>query len=126
MSYVTDGALPPGTKRFWGNGDGRFLYPPLSCQTPSSEPNFDDPVASIRFESLREGIEDFEMLQILKSKLAEAKDLTPQQRQKYESLLTVPEEITSNWTTFNYSPDAIYQRRAAVAEAIEELSKISN
>ena len=63
------------------------------------------------------------MLQILKSKLAEAKNLTPQQRQKYESLLTVPEEITSNWTTFNFSPDAIYQRRAAVAEAIEELSR---
>ncbi|MBR5709532.1 MAG: DUF4091 domain-containing protein [Thermoguttaceae bacterium] len=122
MSYVTDGALPPGTKRFWGNGDGRFFYPPLSCQTPSSEPNFDDPVPSIRFESLREGIEDFEMLQILKSKLAEAKNLAPEQRQKYESLLEVPEEITSNWTTFNFSPDAIYQRRAAVAEAIEELS----
>ena len=123
MSYVTDGALPPGTKRFWGNGDGRFLYPPLSCQTPSSEPNLDDPVASIRFESLREGIEDFEMLQILKSKLVEAKNLSPQQRQKYESLLEVPAEITTNWTTFNYSPDAIYQRRAAVAEAIEELSR---
>ena len=122
MCYVNDSGLPPGTKRFWGNGDGRFLYPPLSCQTPSSEPNFDDPVPSIRIEALREGIEDFEMLQILKSKLAEAKNLTPQQRQKYESLLEVPEEITSNWTTFNYSPDAIYQRRAAVAEAIEELT----
>lgn len=123
MSYVHDGALAPGTKRFWGNGDGRFLYPPLSCQTPSPEPNLDDPVPSIRFEMLREGIEDFEMLRILKSKLAEAKDLTPQQRQKYEELLVVPEEITSDWTTFNFSPDAIYQRRAAVAKAIEELSR---
>ena len=122
MCYVHDGALPPGAKRFWGNGDGRFLYPPLSCQSPSSEPNLDDPVPSIRLEMLREGIEDFEMLQILKSKLAEAKDLTPQQRQKYEELLVVPEEITSDWTTFNFSPDAIYQRRAAVAKAIEELS----
>ena len=122
MCYVHDGALPPGAKRFWGNGDGRFLYPPLSCQSPSSEPNLDDPVPSIRLEMLREGIEDFEMLQILKSKLAEAKDLTPQQRQKYGELLVVPEEITSDWTTFNFSPDAIYQRRAAVAKAIEELS----
>lgn len=121
MCYVAGGE--PGTKRFWGNGDGRFVYPPLSCQTPSEEPNLDDPVGSMRFEFLREGIEDFEMLQILKTKLAEAKDLTPEQRTKYEALLTVPEDITSNWTTFNFSPRAIYRHRMVIARAIEELSK---
>ncbi|MBQ9455936.1 MAG: hypothetical protein IJU53_09745, partial [Thermoguttaceae bacterium] len=66
---------------------------------------------------------DFEMLQILKTKLAEAKDLTPEQRAKYEALLTVPEDITSNWTTFNFSPRAIYRHRMVIARAIEELSK---
>lgn len=123
MCYVSGYSTPAGTKRFWGNGDGRLYYPPLTCAQPSSEPNFEQPVPSIRLAMLREGIEDFETLQVLKSKIQSAKNLTVEQRAKYEALLAVPSEITEDLTTFNFSPQPIYQRRAKIAAALEEISK---
>ena len=125
MSYVSNHALPAGTKRFWGNGDGRFLYPPLSCAVPNKNtdaPNFEEPVASIRIEMLREGLEDYEMLYLLREKLAAAKDLPAEKRAEYEALLTVPPEITSSMTEFSKDPAPIYARRKQIAEAIEMLS----
>ncbi|MBQ9455872.1 MAG: DUF4091 domain-containing protein [Thermoguttaceae bacterium] len=120
MSYVSGYDTPPGTKRFWGNGDGRLFYPPLSCATPNTgeTPNFDEPVASMRLEMLREGCEDFEFLWLLREKL---KTATPEQRAKYEKLLTVPEEITASMTEFSKDPAPIYRHRKAVAEAIEAM-----
>ncbi len=121
MSYVSDGALPPGTRNFWGNGDGRFIYPPLSCQTPSAEPNFDVPVASIRLEMLREGVEDYEMLYLLRELLAENTTLPAEKRAAYEKLLEVPKEITVSVTRFSLNPRNIYHQREKVAAAIMEL-----
>ena len=49
------------------------------------------------------------------------KDETPEQRAKYEPLLTVPAEITTSMTEFSKDPAPIYRHRKAVAEAIEAL-----
>lgn len=121
MCYVSDSSLAPGTKNFWGNGDGRFYYPPLSCAQPSKTPCFEEPVPSIRLEMIREGIEDFEMLYLLKEKLAENKTISAEQRTEFEKLLVVPSEITVNMTEFSTSPLPIYRHRAKVAQAIETL-----
>lgn len=48
-----------------GNGDGSLLY-------PGSEVGYDGPVASIRVKMIREGMEDYEVLHVLKEKLTEA------------------------------------------------------
>lgn len=119
MSYVSDGALPAGTRNFWGNGDGRFIYPPLSCQTPASEPNFDAPVSSIRLEMLREGVEDYEMLVLLRELVTA---LPEEKRADYEALLTVPDVISQSMTKFSTDPKDIYHQREKIAAAIEELT----
>ena len=121
MCYVSSSTLAPGTKHFWGNGDGRFYYPPLACAQPSEKPNFEAPVPSIRLEMLREGLEDYEMLYLLREKLAANKTLDPAKKAEFEKLLIVPEEITSSMTNFSTSPQPIYQHRAKVAQAIEAL-----
>lgn len=123
MCYVSSSTLAPGTKHFWGNGDGRFYYPPLACAQPSEKPNFEAPVPSIRLEMLREGLEDYEMLYLLREKLTANKTLDPAKRAEFEKLLIVPEEITSSMTVFSTSPQPIYQHRAKVAQAIEALEK---
>ena len=77
MSYVSGYGVPAGTKNFWGNGDGRFLYPPEEAAVPGrSGPGavLRPPVSSIRWEMLGEGIEDYEYLQLLR-------DLDPPSRQ---------------------------------------------
>ena len=125
MSYVSGYSTPKGTKRFWGNGDGRFIYPPLAAATPGasgSEPVMEPPVSSIRWEMLREGVEDYEYLYLLRELFNRRRgSLSDEQVRRIETLLTVPESITTDLTTFTTDPAPIYARRAAIAEAIEQL-----
>ncbi len=49
------------------NGEGSLLYPGSRTQRYTGQKNVAGPVSSIRFELLREGIEDYEYLWLLKS-----------------------------------------------------------
>jgi hypothetical protein len=49
------------------NGEGSLLYPGHHTNRYTGQKNVDGPVSSIRFELLREGIEDYEYLWLLKS-----------------------------------------------------------
>lgn len=127
MGYVSGYSTPKGVKRHWGNGDGRFIYPPLAASVPgkTTEPVIAKPVSSIRWEMLREGIEDFEMLWLLRELLSQkGSRLSAESRQEIGALLTVPPEITSDMTTFTKSPRPIYEHRSKVAQAIETLIEL--
>ena len=71
MSYRSGYGLGPGEIGYWGNGDGRFIYPPEAV-FDNREPNFDSPVSSIRLEMLREGLEDYEYFWLLRELLEDA------------------------------------------------------
>jgi hypothetical protein len=49
------------------NGEGSLLYPGLHTHRYTGQDDVDGPVSSLRFELLREGIEDYEYLWLLKS-----------------------------------------------------------
>jgi Glycoside hydrolase 123, catalytic domain/Glycoside hydrolase 123 N-terminal domain len=49
------------------NGEGSLLYPGSEAEQYTGQRNVDGPISSIRFELLREGIEDYEYLWLLKS-----------------------------------------------------------
>jgi len=124
MSYVSGYSTPRGVKRHWGNGDGRFIYPPLRAAVPGKsggEPVLDPPVSSIRWEMLREGVEDYEMLYLLRELLTGTKNLAESDRAAFEDLLEVPPEITTSMTEFTKEPGPILARRAQIAAAIEQL-----
>jgi hypothetical protein len=48
------------------NGEGSLFYPGDHLKRYTGQPNVNGPVSSIRFELLREGIEDYEYLWMLK------------------------------------------------------------
>ena len=74
---------------------------------------------------LREGIEDYEMLYLLRSLLRENKLRLPRQQiEQHEQLLEVPETITRDMTSFTTDPHPIYQRCAEIAAAIEQLQRL--
>jgi hypothetical protein len=125
MSWQAHGDFPEGTRRPWGNGDGRFLYPPQAAAgQQTDEPILQGPVGSIRWEMLRDGIEDYEYLGMLQRLLDKHRaQLSPQQRQRYKQLLTVPDSISKSMTEFTKDPAPIAKRRRAVAQAIETLSQ---
>lgn len=126
MGYVSGYSTPSGSKVNWGNGDGRFVYPPLCAAIPGGnggEVILKEPVSSIRWEMIREGIEDYETLWILRDLLAEKGErLSPEERQKAEELLIVPDSISKSMTQFTQDARTILKRREQVADMIEILS----
>jgi len=123
MSWVSGYSTPSGTRRPWGNGDGRFIYPPEdAADAHPTKPVIAGPVDSIRWEMLRDGVEDYEYCAILKRLLAERGNrLTDAERTRVEALLEVPAEITSDMTHFTKDPAPIERHRRRIAEAIEGL-----
>jgi len=125
MSWMTGYGTKPGQKRPWGNGDGRFLYPPEAAANANPPaPVLDGPVDSIRFEMLRDGIEDYEYLAILKRLLEEKRATLPKGKlRKFESLLAVPKSIFVDLRNFNKDPAPIEKRRDQIARAIEQINR---
>jgi hypothetical protein len=126
MSYVSGGDSKLKFKLKFGNGDGRFIYPPLSAAVPDlneGKPNFEKPVSSIRWEMIREGVEDYEMLYMLRDLLKRNKNkLSATEYQTAEELLTVPESITKSLSEFTIDPRPILKHRTKIAEMIEKLN----
>lgn len=122
MCWVSSGK--PGAKHPWGNGDGRFLYPPEAAAAgqPASFVA-DAPVDSIRWEMLRDGLEDYEYLALLRRRLTDgAAKPGDARRAEWQRLLDVPPEVSADIKVFTHSPAPIEKRRAAVALAIEALN----
>ena len=125
MSWSRGYGEKPGTQRPWGNGDGRLIYPPLAAADGSPEKAvMEGPVDSIRWEMLRDGVEDYEYLAILKSQIkAKRNKLSKPELEHYESLLMVPDSISKNLTSFTTNPETIEKRRETIAKAIVELKQ---
>ncbi len=126
MSWVSGYSTPDGSRRPWGNGDGRFVYPPeAAADGRPAESVLEGPVECLRLEMLRDGIEDYEYLTILRNLLhSRAAHLTATQRTAYEALLAVPPQITSGITNFTIDPAPIEERRQEVARAVVELLQL--
>ena len=126
MSWTTGYGTPVGAKRPWGNGDGRFMYPPLSAAggRPAGVVS-DAPVGSIRLDMLRDGIEDYEYLVILRDLLEEhGEKLSESDAAAYRNLLEVPPEITASLTEFTLDPAPMEKRRESLARAIVTLKRM--
>ena len=107
----SDMGTGPKTFRYnWGNGDGRFLYPPRSCfATDRNGPVVEAPNGTMRLEILRDGIEDYEYFAMLSR-------LDPK-----NPLLKVPESVSESLTRFTIRPEPIKEHRRRLAKEIERL-----
>ncbi|MBR4673443.1 MAG: DUF4091 domain-containing protein [Victivallales bacterium] len=123
MSWVSGYDTPKGTKKPWGNGDGRFVYPPESIADGTAEAFVDEPpVGCIRLEMLRDGIEDYEYFAMLKKLLtAKGDKLSDAKRAECEALLKVPADVTTSPINFTGSPAPMEAHRAKLAKAIAQL-----
>ena len=115
MSWQSWYELKPGEKAPWGNGDGRFLYPPSRDPGSDKTKYLEGPIPSIRWELLRDGIEDYEYLWLLKGEIERLG------AHGYAPLLEVPPDVCTSLTEFATTPGPIHAHRAKVAEAIERL-----
>ena len=126
MGWVSGYSTPAGTRRAWGNGDGRFVYPPEAAAGAADGPVLDGPVDSIRWEMLRDGIEDYEYLVMLRDLLGRYEGHLGEERLAYfRGLLEVPDEITSSMTSFTRDPAPVEAQRDRIARAVAELARLS-
>jgi len=126
MSWKGGYGTPIGEKRPWGNGDGRFLYPPRRDPNKTLTPCFDKPINSFRWENLRDGMEDYEYFWLLQQqvdRLAKAKGETSTVK-KARQLLQVPDGISKDTTHFTTDPRPLLQHRDRIARMIERLRRV--
>jgi len=107
---------PMNTK--WGqNGNGSLFYP-----------GDRKPLGSLRLEILRDGIEDYEYLYILKEKIKSAKGKGLNASwgdvfKKAERLLNI-EDIVRTAGDYTKDSDQLLERRRVIGETIEELNRL--
>jgi len=120
MSYTVGYGTPYGQVNHWGNGDGRFLYPPNRDPNKDKKKYLAGPINSIRWEILREGIEDYEYLWLLENKIKKAKgkkELVDKGRQ----LLNLPESLFKTGQDYTKDPKILLEYRAKIAGLLEKL-----
>ena len=90
------------------NGEGSLLYPGDRTERYTGQPDVDGPVSSIRFELLREGLEDYEYLWMLEA--AGQKDFADEQVRN----------LVIDVSAFSRNLDEIYNARKVMARRLEE------
>lgn len=111
----------PNNSKSTGNGEGILLYPPT--RKPSDKFVAYGPVPSIRWELIREGMEDYDYFAILSDltdKLRKSKPDSPAIEKASEALLAVHACATSR-TEYAKDPVQLEAARRKVAEAIVTL-----
>jgi len=125
MSYVSGYDFRAGQVGCWGNGDGRFLYPPNRDVAGDRRKFVTGPVDSIRWEMLREGVEDYEYFCILEGLIARAEasgKVDAALLGRARRLLAVPDAVIRDERTYSKSPLPLYEHRRQLAQVIVELS----
>jgi hypothetical protein len=92
------------------NGEGSLLYPGDYTKRYTGQPDVDGPVSSIRFELLREGIEDYEYIWMLNH--LGAKDFAEEQIKN----------LVIDVRTFSRNLEELYLTRKAMAQRLEKLA----
>jgi hypothetical protein len=123
-SYTADPWSTLWMPGYFGNGDGTFFFPGVpdvkaagipsgsrGAHTPSIGGTHHIPIESIRIKMMREGMEDYEYLRLLKD-LGEG-DLAQEEVSR----------VVTNTYTFSHDPAVLYESRDALATLI--LSRIS-
>ena len=125
MAYVSGYGTPKGAKQFWGNCDGRYLYPPRRDPNVKQGPCLDGPVSSLRWENLRDGVEDYEYLYMLNQQVERVKGRADGKLiAEARALLVVPESISKDSTHFTFDIRPVMEQRRKVATMIEKLQRL--
>ena len=100
---------------FKTNSDGILMYPGPDMT----------PLASIRMENLRDGIEDYEALNILAGLAAHLEKQGGQEAQVAiaKEILAVRPEVAKSWTEYTQEPERLSNARADVDDMIVAVTR---
>jgi hypothetical protein len=113
--FIKAGPLTTWTGQSWSdyNGDGQIMYP-----------GPDGPLSTIRMENIRDGIEDYEYLCLLKDAASAAKSAATGLRDTWtreaEAALEVNSALVDTLTTFSSDGNLLLSERRKIAGLLEE------
>jgi hypothetical protein len=109
-------------KRTYPNGDGNLLYP-ATGGVSSEEPIIAPPFDSIRWEMIREGMEDYDYFWMLSDsiKRAEASGGKAREVKAGKAALAGVSSLVCSTVDYEKDPSRYYGVRRKVAEALEQL-----
>lgn len=93
------------------HGDGSWV-----CCGPGGQP-----VATVRLENFRDGLEDYAYALLLEKMLNEHTDKNNDWSIRARKLLAVPREVMDSMMKFTDNPDVLYRWRDSMAAMIEEM-----
>ncbi len=118
--WTTNPYVEPMNTRWKQNGNGSLYYP-----------GPDGPVPSLRLEVLRDGIEDYEYLALLRQAIVRLEALEPPRRsanqaliERATSLTTVDDTLVASMKEYTDDPEQLAARRAAIASVLEECRRV--
>jgi len=125
MSYMSGYGRPVGFIGYWGNGDGRSIYPPNRNPNKDKRKYICGPVNSIRWELIREGIEDYHYFYLLNERVKELEKSGGHEKlvREAKALLEIPAEIITDLTHYTKDPQLLQRHRRKVAEMIEKIGE---
>lgn len=120
MSFSWDERRKP-----FGNGDGFLLYPATRQKSP--EPVVSGPVDSIRWEMIREGVEDYDIFSMLADAVRDAKGAGRSAKavRRAERALDDVRALCPSLVEYETDPWVLYRVREQAALALESLLKES-
>ncbi len=123
MSYTVGYGLPYGKQAGWGNGDGRFFYPPNRDPGDRAAKYLDGPVPCLRLEKIRDGIEDYEYLLLLEKAANEDGGKHKKLIKEARNLLNLPASLVTGPTEYDKDPQSLIQYRNKIGELLNTLYK---
>ncbi|MEN8248181.1 MAG: DUF4091 domain-containing protein [Bacteroidota bacterium] len=109
--YEVGYGRPYGKQAVWSNGDGRFFYPPNRNPNDRSIKYFNDPIPSLRLETLRDGMEDYEYLLLLERVAGDSSIQNKKLAKKALRLLSLPDSLVTGQKVYNKDPQVLIQYR---------------
>lgn len=96
------------------NGDGTLIYPGEDGR----------PIDTIRWENIREGLEDYEYFVLLRDAVEKARKsgrASPELMARAERLLAIDDAVVKDYASWSQDPEAYLQARREMARTIEAL-----
>ncbi len=122
-SFVQGYGWPYGKQTLWGNGDGRFFYPPNRDPNNDRNKYIEGPIPSIRLEFLRQGIEDYEYLVMLEELMNSYSGPDKGLAREARKLLDTEGKLFRDGKTYTKNPAEILAYRKKIADLIIEFKK---
>lgn len=93
-------------------GDGYFIYPGETV---------DKPLSSLRLETIRDGIEDYELLYLLNGLVERSSEADPETLKLAQEVLKVRPEVSHSLRDFDRTGEAMAAEREVIADLIQRL-----